>query len=212
MNVVCIDVETGGLDASKNPITQVALISINVDSMTEISRFKSYALPYDNLELDPKALDYTGITIEKLKEHGVEIKSIYKSLVEEFKKSSTNKRTGKVYLLGHNIGFDQSFLEYIFKAHGDDIYKHVQDSSIDTLSLARAMWAHDSTMSKFDLETCCNKVGIELIDAHDAMNDVIATLELYKYFVGVLQSNRSNMDHIYKDRPKERRTRDHFQI
>jgi DNA polymerase III alpha subunit (gram-positive type) len=196
-NIICIDFETGGLDARKNPITQVAVQSFDISNLKEISRYKSYVQNYDDLEYVQKALDVTGITMKQINQ-GLSIQEVVKDLIVEFKKANTaNSHTKKPVLLGHNVGFDISFLQYIFKHCKEDLGKYINCQKdykgdpiplfYDTMLMARLKWGGDATMTSFTLASCCEKAGVDLIDAHDAHNDVTATRELFEYFVRLMR-------------------------
>ena len=65
---ICFDIETGGLSADKNPITEFAMIVYDCQTLQEKFRFETFIKPYDNLVYEPEALKHTGITLEMLKD------------------------------------------------------------------------------------------------------------------------------------------------
>lgn len=198
-NIICLDTETGGLFCRKNPITQVALQSFQLDTLTEISRFDSYIKPYNGMELEQKALDVTGITLMKLQASGKEIKEVVGLLVEEFSKANAgNSGFKKAILLGHNITFDIGFICYAFNYCKVDISKYLDckedawgnkvPTYLDTMWDSRKKWANDASMTKYNLTACCEKAGIEITDAHSAQNDVTATKALFIYLLNNLRT------------------------
>lgn len=216
-NIICLDFETGGLESNKNPITQVALQSFEISTLKEISRYKSYVQGYDELEYVQKALDVTGITFKQINE-GKEVSDIVNDLCEEFKKANpSGSHTKKPVLLGHNIAFDISFLQYIFKKCKVDLSKYLQCQKdykgdpiplfYDTMLLSRMKWADDKEMTSFNLSSCCSKAGVDLVDAHDAHNDVTATRELFEYFTRNLRN-----DYTGQGSSSIARVRDTFEI
>ena len=62
---IVMDCETGGLEYTKNPITEIAAVILDY-KMNKIEEFSSYIKPYDNLQYEQKALDYTNITMEMI--------------------------------------------------------------------------------------------------------------------------------------------------
>jgi DNA polymerase III alpha subunit (gram-positive type) len=51
-------------------------------------------------------------------------------------------------------------------------------------------WAEiTETTTKYNLAACCERAGIEMIDGHRAMNDVMPTTDLLRYFITRLRSN-----------------------
>jgi DNA polymerase III alpha subunit (gram-positive type) len=198
-HIVCLDFETGGLKATKNPITQVAVQSFRIDTLEEISRYTDYCQKYDDkLIYEQGALDYTHITMHDI-DNGVPVKQLVKNLCEEFEKANiANNFRKKPILLGHNIAFDISFLRQIFNHCKVDLgkYLHCQDDEqgnsypifFDTMLMSQLKWADDPTMTSFKLEVCCEKAGIALYDAHDAQNDVSATKALFIYLTNHLRT------------------------
>ena len=51
-NYIIFDCETGGLDPIKNPITQIALLTIDSESLKELNRWETYVKPYDDLVIE----------------------------------------------------------------------------------------------------------------------------------------------------------------
>lgn len=218
-SVFSIDFETGGLNPKLNPATQVAYQAFELDSYKPILEFSSFIQPYNNLKLEDEAMKFTGITYQQLA-NGMDSKEIVDKLCEDFKVGNTSgSHTKKPVLLGHNIGFDIGFLCYLFNLYKVDIGKylacnknymgHEIPASIDTILLAKQKWANDPKMTKFNLSACCQKAGIEITDAHNAMNDVKATKELFFYFTNTLRSGSSQGT---TESTKHTRVRNHFQF
>lgn len=216
-SIICIDGETGGLDPSKNPLTQIAYQAFELDTYKPILEFSTYIQPYADLKLEEKAMEYTSITYAQLA-NGMDSKEVVKKLQHDFSEANTAKtHTKKPILLGHNIGFDIGFICYLFNLHKGDIGKYLATNknhlgqdipvSIDTIVLAKQKWGNDEKMTKYNLGSCVQKAGIALHDAHDAMNDVKATKELFLYFTNHLRtgSNQSKES-------KSIRYRNHFKF
>lgn len=210
--IICLDFETGGLEAKKHATTQVAYQAFELDTYKPLLEFSTYIQPYANLEYQEAAMKYTGITFAQLAS-GMEIKEVIKKLCEDLK-SITPSHTKKPIIMGHNIGFDIGFLVFAFNFCKVDITKffdcnHDIPKSIDTLSLAKQKWAADEKMTSFNLSSCCSKAGVEITDAHHAMNDVRATKELFFYFTNGL---RTGSHEATEDTTQHTRIRNHFQF
>lgn len=199
------DFETGGLDPKKNPMTELAMLSIKGDTLEEIDRFSLLVKPFDPaLVYDDKALDVTGITVDMLLSQGVDIKEVRKRVEEHFEKVNIHKGPGyKAYLVGHNPGFDDGFLGQLQAYTKIDLSKYVMNSKnyaggfnftyLDTIIPAKMAYGDDETMENFKLGTVVDKAGIALTDAHRAMNDVIATKDLLIEFIKKLRSTGGDM-------------------
>lgn len=197
---IVLDYETGGLIAAKNAITEIAMIGVSGETLQEVGRYESYVYPY-LYEYDQKALDYTGITMDKLYDKGKDLKTVVVEMAEKFDewyKKTSNSRYKKPILVGHNITFDIGFIQQTFKDCKIDLSKYIAGEKdffgnffptfIDTIHISKLALGHDDTMTSYKLTNCCMKMGVDLTDAHKAMNDVEATKELLIKYVNKLRS------------------------
>jgi DNA polymerase III epsilon subunit-like protein len=199
---VVIDFETSGLDkkdglhAQKYAVTEFAGIAINGVTLEEILRYDHMVKPYDSgLIYDPEAAKFTGITKEMCEKDGVPLKQVVEEISMLLKEANLyNTKTAKPILVAHNWDFDRGFLQDIFRrakvdlsvfVDGDkDAYGNFIPHGIDTMDLAKACWAEvTDTATKFRLVNCCERAAIDVIDGHHAMNDVIPTTDLLRYFL-----------------------------
>src|ERR1017187_8344468 len=101
-SVVCIDVETGGLSSKKNPVTQIAWQSFQLDDYKAINEFQTFVEPYADLEIEDEAMKYTGITYQQIAS-GMNSREVVKKMEKDFSEANTaNTHTKKPILLGHN--------------------------------------------------------------------------------------------------------------
>lgn len=197
-SIICLDFETGGLDPSKNPALQIAYQAFNLDDYKPILEFSSYIQNYDDLKVEKAATDFNGIT-PQMTANGMDTEDLVKKICEDFTAANTSKnyRT-KPILMGQNIGFDIGFLMYLFRKHKVDASKFLDcnkdyngievPKTIDTLSMGKQKWANDTKLLKYNLGAMVGHAGIPLYDAHDALNDVRATKELFFYFTNNLRT------------------------
>lgn len=204
-NFIIYDCETGGLDAEKNPITQIAMLAIDGKTLKEINRFETFVKPYNDLVITKDALDATGLKISDIK-NGLEIKKVVR-LIEIFIKevNPNNHPANRSILVGHNVQFDNQFLNYAFNLVNKDLSKIVSPTSIDTMALAKLAFPKIDSLS---LGSVAEKIGVDLIDAHKAMNDVLATAKVFKKFINRLRSE--NTHEMTEDDEAEKRIRNHF--
>lgn len=210
---IILDFETGGLDSNKNPATEIALLSIKGDiSLDEIGRYQELIDVYDKtLIYDEKATKVTGITKELLEDEGKDINEVVDGVVDLMKLSNLdNPRNSpglRPVLVGHNVGFDINYLHHVFEKrfgksgqkemesllHGRvDHFGNFQPSYIDTWSLSKMWFGADNELSNFRLGTVVEKAGVELSDAHRAMNDVVATTDLLRAVIRNLRGGSTN--------------------
>lgn len=176
-NYIVFDCETGGLDPEKNPITEIALIAVEGENFEEVGRYETFIRPYGGKQYDPKALELTGITMDMIN-NGVDFNQFIKDIINFFK-SVKRKGRLKPVMVAHNAAFDQGMLEFAFHCAEKNLYEFVEPIFIDTLHLSRLK---DPEKKGHKLADACERFGIEIINAHRAMDDVEATVQLFADF------------------------------
>lgn len=151
-----IDLETTGLDFKKEGITEIAIVQVN-ENFEEIGSFHSYVATEHNVSEFITGL--TGITNEKLAKYGRpldEVKEVVKGMIED------------TIVVAQHAPFDLAFLREIWA---------VPDNFYCTRSLTNVVEPEESA----SLIPTCERLGIKLENAHTAMADARATVELFKY-------------------------------
>lgn len=188
MNTVFFDLETGGIDPSKHPIIQIAAIAVGSD-LVERNHFE-VKVAFDPAECDPEALKHNCYNEAVWKEKSVNpsdaIARFSAFLKEHADVRMVSGRTGKPYfvaqLIGHNAAsFDGPFIQAFYRQY--DAFLPASYRVMCTLQ--RAIWYfHERPDIKqptdFKLATLCQYFGIELVNAHDALADIRATVALYR--------------------------------
>ena len=211
-----LDFETGGLDPVRCACTQIALEAIRLDTLEVFERYAAYiaqyckqelgaarrkvlrskhelAQPTERMDYEPRALEYSGITMERLEAQGVDLKEVAGAVLRFAERATLSKGTQcKPVLIGQNITFDIGFLTQLMSYAGltkeyektfagkTDFYGNFQPLYLDTILLARLALAADTGVTSYKLELVAERLGIELDDAHDAGADVAATLEIVR--------------------------------
>lgn len=215
-NYIILDNETGGIDINKNPITQFAAIGIDSRTLKEISRIEFYIQPYNGLEITEASLEATLVNIKDV-EAGMKLEDAIEAITKFCKTvAGSSHNTRKPVIVGHNVAFDIAFLEKAFELAGKDMSKCFAQNNgiylhIDTLQLSRLKWGiglkSDDNQS-FNLTNCMMRAGIEMVDAHGAMNDVLATKALLEFFSASFQGS----DKVEVEIDEGERFRDTFKI
>lgn len=167
--IVVYDLETGGLDSKKHPITEIALVAIDLESLEIVDEYSSLILPYYDSELYTKdALEFSGISMNLLQDEGKLVSSVVEEVIQFFEKHTIDN--SKPILAGHNIKkFDNAFLFKLMKEERKDFEKLInQEEMVDTLRWAWLKWPELAT---FSLGSCCNAVDLLLKEAHRALPD-----------------------------------------
>jgi len=172
----------------------------------------------DTYEYTEKALSYTNVTMELLDEKGQDIMVVMAEMIDIFKLANpTNARNYKPIILGQNITFDIGFLQHIFTYCGEKIDKYLncnkdffgnqQPIYFDTLFLAKQYYASNDRFTSHALGLLSDDLGIELVNAHDAMADVEATSGIFRIFMKNMKSLGSLLTDDFTER-----ARDHFKF
>ncbi len=229
---VVLDFESGGLDFSLSPATEIGLTVLHPDSLEEISRYSEYiysdltmvndkfkpdvkpANPYQGGYYFEGAFNTTGITIETIQKEGLKVEQIVKGLIEQFQKAKLTKtHWSKPMIVGHNLAFDIPFLQLLFKLAKQDLSKYILGCKDyqgnwfpvfkDTMFMSKERWPKNEV---FKLGHCCAEAGIEIFDAHRAINDVVATSDLLRYFLFSMRSTQVGGSSEKQEVKKTRRT------
>lgn len=219
-SLIAIDFETGGLDFTKNAITEVAAVAIKLDTLATIDMVSEYVKPYGNYTYDEQALKATGITFNDI-EGGLDIKEVVGKLCDLFKRADlyTNKGNLRPILVAHNSKFDKGFLLQIFQhckklpeleKHvygGVDFYGNFQPEFLDSIILSKLFYGNDEDMTSYNLSSCITRTGLELSDAHKAISDTLALSDMLRNFIG-----RMRQDGAVELGATKSKIRDHFQF
>lgn len=190
-NYIVYDCETGGLDETKNPITQYACIVLDFKSLKEIDRLETFVKPYNDLTIEKQALEHTMVTMSDIRK-GISVKDLVNVIIEfnKLHQAKTKvKEMGRLLPVGHNIVFDNRFLNYAFNLCKKKYHELVYENYIDTFPIAKMMWGISGD-EKLNLTACTERAKLKLTDAHGAMNDVEATADLLRFFVKKLRSKQ----------------------
>lgn len=158
MGIIAIDIETTGISPERNRIIEIGAIRKETGEVFHV-------LVNPKVPLPEKIVKLTGITEELLQDAMSEAEAI-KALLEFLKEDRI--------LLGHNIGFDHSFLVLAMHRYGYEVPEFL---GIDTLKLSRVLC---SELPSKKLEAMCEHFGIVNARAHRALEDVKATIQLYE--------------------------------
>ena len=198
-DILILDTETGGLDAHKN-----GLCSVTFKVKGENNKCETFFIaPENGMEYTPKALEVNGLTLEKMREVGIEPKEA----VENMKKFiRDNFGYSRPFALGHNINFDMNFLNAFFKRHDDnDFSQYVDYHLLDTMMFAQLLH-HGEILrhTRFRLATVYRELfGSDFPNAHTSEGDVLATEAVFEKQVKILKDMRKLALQKLKDGRKD---------
>ena len=193
-NYIVFDCETGGLDESKNPITQYAAVILDGKTLKEIDRWETFVKPYADLVIEQEALDRTMVSMSDINS-GLNVKEFIATATEfwEAHRVKTKKREmGRLVPVGHNVQFDIRFINWVLDFEKKrDMFEWHHPNFIDTYPLAKLAFGIKGD-EKLNLGASCGNAKIKLTDAHGAMNDVEATADLLRWYMRKLRAKKGD--------------------
>lgn len=163
-DIVCFDVETTGLSQKEDFIIQLSTIKVN-SQFEELDRRNWYIKPVHTYEIKSTAIEKHGITKEFLDKNGVNLKDIGQEILDFME--------GCDFLTYNGNSFDIGFLYKDLKIVGYELNMEGR-TCYDAFLLYKMMYP--STLEAV-YKRCTGK---DLDGAHNALNDVIATIDVYK--------------------------------
>ena len=166
-NLAFIDLETTGINLVDNEIIEIGCI-LTTPSLKIIEEFELKIKPQKIENADPVALKITHYNEEDWKS-GSDLADAMEILLA---------KTKDCIMVGQNVSFDVSFLEYNFARLGLSNMMHYH--KLDTISIAWAKFNAEKDFEHFSLREMCKRFDIKNENPHNALSDARATFELYK--------------------------------
>lgn len=173
-NLLFIDIETTGLSSNASVIEIAAIAYINGEAQKP---FQSYIAPHKGATLDPEAFKVNKIDIRKVWEFP-DAKIVIENLlqyIDSFECSFS--------LAGHNVQFDAKGLYRLFCLNGEygNYHARIRPGNTCTFNIAKEVFkTAGKKPSGFSLKKLCDHFEIKLDNAHSALPDIQATIELYE--------------------------------
>ncbi|OHX64081.1 exodeoxyribonuclease I [Flammeovirga pacifica] len=181
------DYETFGRDPKKDKIAQFAGVRTDLDLNIIEEPIIKFCQPSLDFLPEPEACLITGITPQIAQNNGIPEYQLMRII-----KNALGKK-GTCHIGYNNISFDDEFSRHAFYKNFIDPYSHEwadNNSRTDALEILRLTYAlrpeginwpdNDEGKKSFRLEHLSVANGISHENAHDAMSDVYATIEVLK--------------------------------
>ncbi len=166
--IAIVDFETGGVNPAQHAIVSVAVLLLDAN-LKEYDRF--YTLVNDpGRPIEDQALAVNGLTREQIAA-GMPVDEALFILQEMLADSKT--ANGNTFA-GHNCAFDARIYNLRTGAN-------VQ-LAIDTFRLSYRVWPYPA---KARLINVCERLGIPVENAHNALGDVLMTAEALRRFASM---------------------------
>lgn len=170
--LVFLDVETTGFDPITHEIVELGAVVVepqgNYQNLKVIHEIEIKVKPERIEDADPGALRVNGYD---------EAQWMFAHSLEEAMQELSSKAKG-CSIVAHNIAFDWSFIQRAFAVTGVENTMHYQ--KFDTLSIAFAKLHNDPDLSNLSLRALCEYFGIVNTNAHTALADTRATVEVFR--------------------------------
>ena len=110
---VVVDVETGGFDAEKDALLEVAACIIQMDDFGRLFVAETIDVnvePFEGANINPKSLEITGIQVDSPLRGALPEKEALAQIAQPIRKEVRATKCQRAILVGHNSFFDLSFI------------------------------------------------------------------------------------------------------
>ncbi len=175
---VVVDVETGGFDAERDALLEIAVIVIAMDAdgfMHPEPVVSTHVTPFPGANIDPRSLEITGIDPDHPFRNALDERAALDHVFAPVRKAMRVAECQRAILVGHNAAFDLGFLNAAVRRTGHKRNPFHTFSNFDTVTLAGL--AYGQTV----LGRAVTAAGIEWDagQAHSAVYDTERTAELF---------------------------------
>ena len=175
---VVVDVETGGFDAQKDALLEIAACIIRMDDFGRLFVAETVDVnvePFEGANINPKSLEITGIQVDNPLRGALPEKEALAQISQPIRKEVRATSCQRAILVGHNSFFDLSFINAAIARTDFKRSPFHPFSSFDTATLAGL--AFGQTV----LSRAVQAAGLEWneSEAHSAIYDTEKTAALF---------------------------------
>lgn len=186
---VVVDVETAGVDPSKNALLEMCVVLINIDKdgvfFRQATHFE-HILPFEGAVLDAKSLEFNQIDPFQPLRFALDEKLALQNLFAPINQALKQSRCQRAVLVGHNAWFDLLFIKEAVARTGIKSPFHAF-TCFDTATLAGLVYGQTV------LAKAAKAAGIKFDpnEAHSAIYDAEKTADLYCIMLNTWRENLS---------------------
>lgn len=175
---VIVDVETGGFDAQRHALLEIAVQPVHMDEDGHLhpgELTSTHVIPFDGAELDPRSLAVNGIDphhpLRAARPERAALDFVFKPIRTVMQEIGCQR----AILVGHNAHFDLGFVNAAIRRTGHKRNPFHAFSAFDTATLAGL--AYGQTV----LSRAVQAAGLDwdVGEAHSARYDVERTSQLF---------------------------------
>ena len=173
-----VDVETGGFNAKKDALLEVAAVTLKLDDNGIISideQMSKHIIPFEGANMDPKSMEINGIDPYHPFRMAISEKDAMAEIFRMIRQSLKKNQCKRAIMVGHNTPMDLNFVNAAAERCKLSRNPFHPFSTFDTVSLAGL--AYGQTV----LSRAVQAAGIEWDNnnAHTGSYDALKTAELF---------------------------------
>ena len=175
---VVVDVETGGFDAERDALLEIAIAVIHMDADGWVHPgdiVSTHVQPFEGANIEPRALEINGIDPSHPFRDARPERDALELVFAPIRRAMRDYGCQRAVLVGHNAPFDLGFVNAAIKRTGYKRGPFHPFSTFDTVSLAGLAFGQ-TVLSK-----AAQAAGLEWdgAEAHSAVYDTQRTAELF---------------------------------
>lgn len=175
---VVVDVETGGFDAARHALLEIAAVPIEIDASGRLhpgETAHAHVDPFPGAELDPRSMEVTGILVDHPFRNAKPEREALNQVFQAVRTAIRQHRCQRAILVGHNAHFDLAFLNAAIARIGHKRNPFHPFSTFDTVTLAGM--AYGQTVLSRAVQ--CAGMSWDAAEAHSAVYDAERTARLF---------------------------------
>jgi ribonuclease T len=175
---VVVDVETGGFDAERDALLEIAVVVIGMDAQGRIfpqPAVSTHVHPFPGANIDPKALEITGIDPDHPFRNALEERPALEHVFAPVRAAMRAAECQRAILVGHNAAFDLGFLNAAVRRTGHKRNPFHPFSNFDTVTLAGLAYGQ-TVLAR---AVAASGSSWDPAQAHSAVYDTERTAELF---------------------------------
>ena len=175
---VVVDVETGGFDAQRDALLEIAAVPLRMNASGYLARADTvhcHVEPFAGAHMDPRALAFTGIDPHHPFRMALGERHALSHLFAPIRQAVKASGCRRAILVGHNAAFDLSFVNAAVARTGNKRNPFHPFSTLDTVTLSALAYGQ-TVLAK--------AIGVAGLDwdereAHSAIYDAERTADLF---------------------------------
>jgi len=175
---VVVDVETGGFDASRDALLEIAAVPLVMDAEGWLHlqpTVSCHVEPFPGANLDPRSLEITGIDPHNPLRGALPERAALDHVFNVVREAAREAGCQRAILVGHNAAFDLGFLNQAVERCAHKRNPFHPFSCFDTVSFAGLAYGQ-TVLSKAVL---ASGNAFDSREAHSAVYDAERTAELF---------------------------------